>query len=317
MGYGYRAYDAVLGGARYSRIMRPVVEPWLIRYSGGIHCCFHDMAKAKPPSSIDCERCRNFTGSALWLRFACAKGYTDKDEVHLYGLHRRSCADFDQASRAELIYMRRKSTFSGGEAMKLDALKVKRAATTLRNLIAESALGQYLDSNELEHFRAAIGALDALAPDLTRASKLGEKYKAEHLARTQARHEEAMLRLVAEVLPDTGAAAVIRVVEDLHQFSRNWRNTPSEPGDQPMHAAVRIYEGDSILRALAACRKATTPATLKTLTVELGEQIERMRQGDRLNTGGWRDFIAYRQYLALQRKVVEGAQSSSLDPDIP
>ncbi|MCK9987552.1 MAG: hypothetical protein AzoDbin1_04024 [Azoarcus sp.] len=272
------------------------------------------MAKAKAPAPIDCERCRNFTGNAFWLRFACAKGHTDKDEAHYYGLQRRDCADYDQASRAELIFMRRKSSFSGGEAMLKDARTVKRTATTLRNLVEENALGQYLEAKELEHFRAAIGALDALAPDLTRAAKLGERYKAEQLARMQARHEEAMLRLVAEALPNSGGDAVIAVVEDLHQFSRNWRSTPAEPGDQPMHAAVRIYEGDSILRALAACRKAPTPAALKTLTVELGEQIERMRQGDRPNSGGWRDFIGYRKYLTLQRQMVSGALPPS-DPN--
>lgn len=44
--------------------------------------------------------------------------------------------------------------------MKRDALQVKRTATTLRKLTAEEALGQYLTAAELDHFRAAIAALD-------------------------------------------------------------------------------------------------------------------------------------------------------------
>lgn len=268
------------------------------------------MAKAKHSSPIDCERCRNFAGNAFWLRFACTKGYTDKDEAHYLSLQRRSCADYDPASRAELIFSRRKSSFSGGELMMKDAKTVKRTATTLRNLINEEALGHYLSAKELEHFRAAIGALDALAPDLTRAAKLGDQYQAQQHALYKARHEEAMQRLVAEKLPDATPETLMQVVDDLHRFSRNWRGTPSSPGAEPVRAAVYLSEGDAILRALAACRKALTPASLKALTVELGALVEQMCDRDfvRIDTGGWRDFLQYRKTLAVQRAIVEGVE---------
>lgn len=272
------------------------------------------MAKAKTPVRIDCERCRHFTGQAFWLKFACAKGHTETDPEHDYLLYRKVCADYSEASRAELIFMRRKSTFAGGEAMKRDALQVKRTATTLRNLTAEEALGQYLTAAELEHFRAAIAALDGLAPDLTRAATMGERYRDDHQKAWQAKHEEAMLRLVAEALQDGSPDAVMGMVDDLRDFSRNWRSTPAELGDTPQRASVAIYQGDAILRALAACRKAPIPANVRALSVELGEQIERMRQGDRRNTGGWADFIEYRRFLALQRKLVASASPLS-DPD--
>lgn len=259
------------------------------------------MAKAKMPARIDCERCRHFTGQAFWLKFACAKGHTEKDPEHDYLLYRKLCSDYSEAERAELIFMRRKSTFAGGEGMRRDALQVKRTATTLRNLTGENALGQYLSAAELEHFRAAIAALDGLAPDLTRAAKMGEQYKEDHQKAWQARREEEMLRLVAETLPDSLPDAVMRTVDDLWNFSRNWRSTPIEPGDTPLGASVAIYQGDAILRALAACRKASTLANVRALTVELGEQIERMRQGDRRNTGGWADFVEYRRKLAAAR----------------
>lgn len=269
------------------------------------------MAKPKPPTRIDCDRCRHFTGNAFWLRFDCAKGHSEKDPEHNYLLYRKTCSDYSEASRAELIFMRRKSTFAGGEAMKRDALQVKRTATTLRKLTTEESLGQYLTAAELEHFRAAIAALDGLAPDLTRAAKMGDKHREDHHKAWKAKHEEEVQRLVAEALPDATPDVLMAMVEDLRDFCRNWRSTPTTPGGEARGAMVGIYQGDAILRALAACRKASIPANIRALTIELGELIEQMRQADRRNTGGWIDFLEYRRFLAMQRKLVASPSSDS------
>ena len=256
----------------------------------------------KPKKPISCERCRNFTGSSFWYRFSCAKGHTQDEPEHDYALQRKSCADYDEATRAELICILRRSVFAGGEAIQRDASTVKRTATTLRRLVHEEQLGQYLTTTELDHCKAVLGALDQLVPDLNKAAKMAEKYHADQVRSYQDKRQQDMIDLVATLLPDQGMEDYLLCAADLYAFGRKWR------GPDEQRPALTLYDSDALPRLAAAFVKSPNPAMARQVAIELGEALDQLKVADLgRQRGGMKDFLEYRKFLAMTRQVVNGS----------
>lgn len=248
--------------------------------------------KHAAPVQIDCEVCRNYTGSAYAFRFACTQGHCQEKT---WTLKREACPDFSLMTRKEQILKRfeHSAKYYGERDIKKHRSEVRRMVTGLQKTL--ESFGKFMTLEQIDAMKAAAHHLGALGDDLELAGRLAVQVQKEAEAERQRKERERRAALVERHIGGMAEGDCIALCQDLIAFdsfdSKDWlRNHKRDP-----EAFVLIDGISNLENALHSHRRAPSPATLAGVREAGALCIESLQERKYSRSyATWADFEAFR-----------------------
>lgn len=271
------------------------------------------MAKSpKQPEIINCEDCRNFTGSSFSRRFGCGKGHAEENSYSF--LRSSTCGDHAPLTRNELIFRRFKS-WTAADLLKNKKTAVRRSATTINKALTE--FRSVLSAPQQKALEDAASALRSLGKDIELAETLAVTHRLSEEKRHAAEEQARLDQIADSYFGIAGEAKVIEIVEDLIAFSghvgKDWYKPLS--GDREGYIPLC----DQFSEPLRQYRKRPSADNLKAVRTAFARGLEELNNRSTptftANAATFEQFRAwYEDQKELERMIADDPTIVQLKP---